>query len=80
MFDDIRLVDSFQDAVMLETFKMKQHVETVRQGGSDLLFLTSSELSHALYQHDAACRVIARLTKERDQARQVLTFIISSLM
>eukprot|EP01060_Flectonema_neradi_P006269 TRINITY_DN1419_c3_g1_i1.p1 TRINITY_DN1419_c3_g1~~TRINITY_DN1419_c3_g1_i1.p1 ORF type:complete len:510 (+),score=88.13 TRINITY_DN1419_c3_g1_i1:39-1532(+) len=49
------------DAVMLENFHMKKQLDAIRQ-----------ELSHALYQHDAACRVIARLILERDEARNMM--------
>ena len=47
------------DALVLEQFSLKQQYNSVRQ-----------ELSHSLYQHDAATRVAARLLKERDSARE----------
>lgn len=58
------MIANFQnewDEVMLETFHLKQHLDATRK-----------ELTQALYQHDAACRVIARLIKERDEARALL--------
>lgn len=64
-----QLLATFQnewDAVMLETFTLKQHLEQTRQ-----------ELSHTLYQHDAACRVIARLNAENATLKERMTALAS---
>lgn len=61
------LLSTFQeewDALALETYTLRQNLVQTRQ-----------ELSSALYQHDAAVRVIARLTKERDEARDALSSV-----
>jgi len=65
------LIGLFQnewDELMLETYTLKKHLDATRQ-----------ELSQALYQHDAACRVIARLLRERDEARAGLTQLQSQV-
>lgn len=54
------------DELILESFTLKQSLDNA------LL-----ELSQALYQHDAACRVIARLMKERDDARAEIAYMSS---
>jgi pre-mRNA-processing factor 19 len=64
------LLSTFQnewDALALETFTVRQQLNQTRQ-----------ELATALYQHDAAVRVIARLTKERDEARDALSKVTVS--
>jgi pre-mRNA-processing factor 19 len=49
------------DAVMLDIFNLRKALDDSRK-----------ELAHALYQHDAACRVISRLLKEKDQQTQIM--------
>jgi len=49
------------DALALESYQLRESIAKLRV-----------ELSAALYNNDAAIRVIARLTKERDEARDAL--------
>ena len=49
------------DALMLETATLRESLDA-----------RNKELATSLYQYDAACRVIARLTVERDEARAAL--------
>eukprot|EP01083_Nonionella_stella_P014240 40057_1 len=58
------LLKTFQnewDELMLESYNLKKKLQDTRQ-----------QLSHSMYQYDAAIRVIARLTQERDRALQEL--------
>merc|ERR1740138_1256848 len=65
----LSLLQSEWDALMTETFELKSHLDTTRK-----------QLSHALYQHDAACRVIARLLRDRDAARAQVTQLQEQLV
>ncbi|KAF8640523.1 hypothetical protein AX17_000185 [Amanita inopinata Kibby_2008] len=56
------------DAMALETFAIKQENNSLRQ-----------ELSYALYAQDAATRVVARLLRERDAAREALVNVQASI-
>jgi pre-mRNA-processing factor 19 len=64
------LLATFQnewDSLALETYNLREQLARTRE-----------ELATALYQHDAAVRVIARLSKERDEARDSLSKITVS--
>jgi len=60
-------LSSEYDALVLELFDTRKALEETRK-----------ELSLALYQNDAAVRVIARVVLERDMARRELTTMVSS--
>ncbi|OIW34196.1 Prp19-domain-containing protein [Coniochaeta ligniaria NRRL 30616] len=64
------LLSQFQnewDSLAIETYNLGEQLARTRE-----------ELATALYQHDAAVRVIARLTKERDEARDALSKVTVS--
>lgn len=53
---------------MLECLELRRESSELRQ-----------ELSHALYKEDAAMRVLARVTRERDEAREALASVQATL-
>ncbi|KAG5648244.1 hypothetical protein DXG03_006202 [Asterophora parasitica] len=56
------------DALVLEVFALKQQYNSTRQ-----------ELSYSLYAQDAASRVVARLIRERDAAREALANVQATM-
>ena len=64
----INIMQNEWDALMLEIYTLREHLANVRM-----------ELSQTLYQHEAACRVIARLLKERDDAKSQLASALEQI-
>lgn len=59
----LHLLQNEWDALVLSTHNLEQKYNATRQ-----------ELSYALYSQDAASRVVARLLRERDAAREYVPF------
>ncbi|CAA7258729.1 unnamed protein product [Cyclocybe aegerita] len=64
----LHLLQNEYDATVLATYNLQQQLNATRQ-----------ELSYALYAQDAASRVIARLIRERDAAREALANVQASM-
>ena len=57
----ISIMQKEWDAVMLELYTLREQLNTTKQ-----------ELSTTLYQHEAACRVVAKLLKEKQELKEEL--------
>lgn len=77
----LSLMQNEWDAFVLESFELKKHLHQTRQELSHALYQCASQplliyaskcpaldSSSFAFRYDAACRVIARVTKERDDA------------
>lgn len=65
----LNALSSEYDAIVLELFDTRKALENTRK-----------ELSHALYQNDAAVRVIARVCIERDMARKKISKLSEKIL
>jgi pre-mRNA-processing factor 19 len=57
----LNIMQSEWDASMLEIYNLRENLNDTRK-----------ELAHALYQYDAACRVISKIVKDKDYSSSQL--------